>query len=171
MAEAYAIMGREGLFASHRFANTRPTSAPFQSYLLYRDYDGRGSKVVGDSVHAQAQADLNSVTAYAQHDSSSHTLYVLLFNKEGADEAVVAVSVAHVTVGAGGGSGTLYQFQAQHAQKVQLAAAGEVKMTAGSGSTGSFNVTLPVRTASLIVFKAVSEAQAAVEEKRAVALQ
>jgi alpha-L-arabinofuranosidase len=159
MAEAYAIMAREGLAASHRFANTRPTSAPYQSYLLYRDYDGKGAKVTGDSIRATAQADLNYLTIYAQHDHTKGVLYVKLFNKDGMDAINVTVNVENVSVPSGV-MGAVYQFQALHAQKVELGSAGSVSLKAGSESSASFNLTLPVRTASLIEFKGVTSAKA-----------
>ena len=156
MAEAFAIMAREGLAASHRFANTRPTSAPYQSYLLYRNYDARGAKVTGDSVYARAQADLNYLTVYAQHDEDQQLFYIKLFNKDGSDQITVKAEVAHVKLSAGGSQGAVYQFQALHAQKVQLAPAGTVNLTASGGSSAVFSITLPVRTATLIVFSGVS---------------
>ena len=160
MAEAYAIMAREGLAASHRFANTRPTSAPYQSYLLYRSYDGKGAKVTGDSIHATAEADHNYLTLYAQHDAEKEVLFIKVFNKDGMDAVTVVVDVEHVSLPSANVVGAVYQFQALHAQKVQLASAGTVNLTAGSGSSASFTVTLPVRTASLIEFRGVTSAKA-----------
>ena len=102
---------------------------------------------------------------YAQHDAAQRLLFVKLFNKDGDDAVDVKVTVSSLQLSdssSGSSMGQVYQFQAQHGQKVQLAAAGTVNMTLASGNTASFILSLPVRTATLIVFPDVSQATAVV---------
>jgi len=157
MAEVFAIMAREGLAVSNRFANERTNTAPYQSYLFYRNYDGKGSKVTGDSVYSAAKADLNYLTIYSQHDLIQNLLFVKLFNKDATDSIKVAVTLSHIQIPNSGSVGVIYQFQAIHNQVVTLRPMGQLTMTSGSGDSATFTITLPVRTATLIVFSEVTE--------------
>jgi hypothetical protein len=137
-AEALAIFGREGVDLATRWVAPNPGSRVEDAFRLYLDYDGRGSKVAGDSVRATSSS-IDAVGAYAiaVPASAGKRLFVLLFNKDTADRQTgvqVAGGVTHAA--------TLYRFGAGS----RLAAAGSV-----TPAGGSLSLTLPARSATLMV--------------------
>ncbi|HEX4966045.1 MAG TPA: glycoside hydrolase family 44 protein [Thermoanaerobaculia bacterium] len=131
-AEALAIFGREGLDMALRWVVPDAGSLAEDSYRLYRNYDGAGGKVSGDTVRA-VSSDVDGVGSYAVRAANGN-LFVLLFNKD-----TVARDVT-VTVN-GGVAGTVALWRLDSAG---LNGAG----TLGSTATG-FATTLPPRTATL----------------------
>ena len=136
-AEALAIFGREGVDLATRWVAPADNSKTEDAFLLYRNYDGAGAQVKGDSVRATS-ANVDAVGAYAiRGGAGGNTLYILLFNKS------TAVQTAAVGV-AGGLSGTasLWRFTAAS----RLAAAGSAAPAAGT-----LTLDLPARSATLAV--------------------
>jgi Glycoside hydrolase family 44 len=136
-AEALAIFGREGVDLATRWVAPADNSKTEDAFLLYRNYDGAGAQVTGDSVRATS-ANVDAVGAYAIRGGvSGNTLYILLFNKD------TAVQTAAVSV-AGGLPGTtsLWRFAAAS----RLAAAGSA-----APSGGTLTLDLPARSATLAV--------------------
>jgi hypothetical protein len=134
-AEALAIFGREGLDMALRWEAPLAGSLTEDAYRLYRNYDGAGAQVSGDSVRA-VSSDVDGVGSYAVRAPSgaAGTLFVLLFNKD-----VVARSVT-VTVNGGVTSNvSLWRLDG-----TGLAAAGTLTST----PTG-FALTLSSHTATL----------------------
>lgn len=82
-AEALAIFGREGVDLAARWLEPRQGSLVEQAFRLYLNYDGQGSRLMGDSVKT-VSSKVDAVGAYAIWGSPSTTkkLYVLLFNKD-----------------------------------------------------------------------------------------
>ncbi len=138
-AEALAIFGREGVDLATRWVAPAEGTRTEDAFLLYRNYDGAGTQVAGDSVRA-VSGDVDAVGAYAQRGGAGgNTLYLLLFNKDTVTRTVNA------TV-AGGVSGTaaLWRFSAA----ARLAAAGSA-----SPSGGALTLDLPARSATLAVVR------------------
>jgi len=134
-AEALAIFGREGIALATRWVAPEAGSRVEDAFRLYLDYDGRGAKVVGDSVRA-VSSDVNAVGAYAVAGTGSR-LFVLLFNKDTAERrADVQMTGGFVR------PATLYRFDPTH----RLGSAGTV-MPAG----GALSLVLPARSATLVV--------------------
>jgi hypothetical protein len=136
-AEALAIFGREGVDLATRWVAPADGSLTEDAFLLYRNYDGAGARVAGDSVRATS-ANVDLVGAYAQRGGpGGMTLYLLLFNKDTAAQTVTA------TV-AGGLSGTaaLWRFTGA----ARLAGAGSAVP-----SGGALTLDLPARSATLAV--------------------
>ena len=136
-AEALAIFGREGVDVATRWVAPDDGSLTEDAFLLYRNYDGAGGQVAGDSVRATS-ANVDLVGAYAQRGGpAGNTLFLLLFNKDTSAQAVTA----NVTGGLLG-SAALYRFTAG----ARLASAGSA-----APSGGTLTLTLPARSATLAV--------------------
>jgi len=137
-AEALAIFGREGVDLATRWVAPEPGSRVEDAFRLYLDYDGRGSRVAGDSVRATSTS-VDAVGAYAVAvpASAGKRLFVLLFNKDTVDRQTAVQVAGGVTHAA-----TLYRFSAGS----RLAAAGSV-----TPAGGALALTLPARSATLMV--------------------
>jgi hypothetical protein len=131
-AEALAIFGREGLDMALRWEVPATGSLAEDAYRLFRNYDGTGAQVSGDSVRALS-SDVDGVGSYAVR-AVNGKLFVLLFNKDTISRDVT------VTVN-GGVTGNVDLWRLDGAG---LAGAGTLPGT----STG-FITTLPARTATL----------------------
>jgi hypothetical protein len=136
-AEALAIFGREGVDLAARWVAPEPGSRVEDAFRLYLDYDGRGSKVAGDSVRATSTS-VDAVGAYAVAvpASAGKRLFVLLFNKDTADRQTTIQVAGGVTHAA-----ALYRFGAGS----RLAAASVTP------AGGALSLTLPARSATLVV--------------------
>lgn len=132
-AEALAIFGREGLDMATRWVVPESGSLAEDAYRLYRNYDGAGGQVSGDSVRAVSN-DVNGVASYAVR-SATNSLFVLLFNKDTVAREVTVTVAGGVT----SSSATLWRLDG-----TGLAPAG----TLGATSSG-FVATLPARTATM----------------------
>jgi hypothetical protein len=131
-AEALAIFGREGLDMALRWVAPDSGSLSEAAYRLFRNYNGSGGKVSGDSVKA-ASSDVDGLASYAVR-AADGKLFVLLFNKD-----TVARDVTVSVAGGVTGSVDLWRLDGSG-----LAGAGALPST----STG-FAATLPARTATL----------------------
>jgi hypothetical protein len=131
-AEALAIFGREGLDMALRWVAPESGSLAEDAFRFYRNYDGAGAQVNGESVRATS-SDVDGVGSYAVR-AVNGKLFVLLFNKDTVSRD------ATVTV-AGGVTGNVDLWRLD---LTGLAAAGTLTSTA----TG-FVATLPARTATL----------------------
>jgi hypothetical protein len=136
-AEALAIFGREGVDVATRWVAPAEGTKTEDSFLLYRNYDGAGAEVAGDSVRATS-SNVDAVGSYAvRGGASGSTLWVLLFNKD------TAARTATVSV-AGGVTQTAALFRFTNAAR--LGAAGTATPT-----SGAFTLSLPGRSATLAV--------------------
>ncbi len=136
-AEALAIFAREGVDLATRWVAPAENTRTEDAFLLYRNYDGAGAQVAGDSVRSTS-ADVDRVGVYAQRGGAgSNTLYLLLFNKDVASQAVTATVAGGLS-----GSASLFRFSGAS----RLAAAGSA-----TPSGGTLALTLPARSATLAV--------------------
>jgi glycosyl hydrolase family 44 len=136
-AEALAIFGRESVDLATRWVAPADNTKTEDAFLLYRNYDGAGAQVSGDSVRATS-ANVDAVGTYAiRGGAGGNTLFVLLFNKDTAPQTA-AVSV----VGGLSGAASLWRFTAVS----RLAAAGSA-----TPAGGSLTLDLPARSATLAV--------------------
>ncbi len=133
-AEVLAVFAREGLDLAAKWTAPIDGRRIEDAFTLYRNFDGAGSRVAGDSVRA-ASFDVDRVGAYAMRDGKR--LYVMLFNKSTTVETV-QVSVA------GGVMGALKTYGFDAARR--LGSRGDVAV---SGGAATFN--LPARSATLAV--------------------
>ncbi len=133
-AEAMAIFGREGVDLATRWTAPDDGERIEDAFALFRDYDGQGASVMGDSVRATSFS-VDAVGSYAVRDGQK--LYVLLFNKSTAAQEL-RVDVA------GGVTGGAQVFGFDGAARL-----GPRGQTAAEG--GGFQVSLPARSATLVV--------------------
>jgi hypothetical protein len=131
-AEALALFGREGLDMALRWVAPDAGSLAEDAYRLYRNYDGQGGKVSGDSVRA-VSSDVNGVASYAVRTANGK-LFVILLNKGTASRDVTVTVTGGVT-----GAVDLWRLDGSG-----LAAAGSL-----AGTSTGFAATLPARTATL----------------------
>ncbi len=94
-AEALAIFGREGLDMATRWVAPESGSLAEDAFRLYRNYDGVGSRVSGDSVRA-VSSEVDGVASYAVR-SADGKLFVLLFNKDSVSRDVTVAVAGGVT--------------------------------------------------------------------------
>jgi hypothetical protein len=136
-AEALAIFGREGVDLATRWVAPTDNTKTEDAFLLYRNYDGAGAQVAGDSVRATS-ANVDAVGAYAvRGGSGGNTLYILLFNKDTAAQTATVSVAGGLTEAA-----QLFRF----ADAARLAPAGSATPAAGS-----LTLALPARSATLAV--------------------
>lgn len=135
-AEVLAIFGREKLDLATRWVAPKGGNWVEESYKLYRNYDGAGAKIDGETTRATS-SDVDAVGSYAIVDANvSGRLWVLLFNRD-TQARDVTVSVA-----GGGVSGTVALWQFDATQKLHT--------IAGVASTATgFALIVPPRSATL----------------------
>ncbi|HEY0511758.1 MAG TPA: glycoside hydrolase family 44 protein, partial [Thermoanaerobaculia bacterium] len=131
-AEALAIFGREGLDMALRWVAPDAGSLAESAFRLYRNYDGAGAQVSGDSVRATS-SDVDGVGSYAVR-AANGKLFVLLFNKDTVPRDVTVTVTGGVTGGV-----DLWRLDG-----AGLAGAGTL-----GGTPSGFAVTLPARSATL----------------------
>src|SRR5262249_44891799 len=78
-AEALAIFGREGVDMAARWVAPASGTRVEDAFRLYLDYDGDGSPVAGESIHADT-ANVDDLGAYAVA-GAGRRVFLLLFNK------------------------------------------------------------------------------------------
>lgn len=101
--EVLGIFGREGVDMATRWEAPAPGTRVEDAFQMFLDYDGAGSKALGDSV-AAASGSVNDVGAYAIR-SPSNRLHVYLVNK-----STVARTVNVSVAGTLSGNVALYGF-------------------------------------------------------------
>jgi len=136
-AEALSIFGREGVDLAIRFGNFQADTPIEDAFKLFLDYDGQGSRILGDSVRATS-AIPDVVGSYSIVAPDGKT-FVLLFNK---DTALRNVQV-NGSFGEGK-TGELYRFTATK----RLGADGTVGVT-----DAGFSLKLPAKSAALVVIE------------------
>ncbi|KAG2375026.1 hypothetical protein C9374_010030 [Naegleria lovaniensis] len=79
--EILSIFGREGVDLATRWTVPNVGSVTERAFKFYLNFDGKGSKVGGESVRALSDATLEMVTSYAFHENSTRNLYLIVVNK------------------------------------------------------------------------------------------
>lgn len=136
--EILGIFAREGVDLATRWTAPEPGSLVERAFRLLLDYDGNGSRVVGDSVRATS-ADVDLLGAYAIEDPGQRLMLVLVNKDTSATDAMLGFAQALA------GPWTLYRFDAS--SDVAAVASGSI---AGDGLA----LELPARSASLLVLPA-----------------
>ncbi len=107
-AELLAIFAREGVSMAARWIAPAANSKAERGFQIFLNYDGAGSKVGGNSVHALS-SNIDQVGSYA-FNLTGQRLMILLTNKDSISHDV-NVSFQQAT----SGSWKLYQFDPLHA--------------------------------------------------------
>jgi hypothetical protein len=136
-AELFGIFAREGVDLATRWVAPEANTRAERAYTLFRNYDGAGSKVEGNSVSASS-ANVDQIGAYA-FTSGARTI-VLLTNKD------AVTHDANLTFASAlAGAWTLYGFDAANA--VHSLASGGI-----AGTTLTLPA-LPAISANLLVIE------------------
>lgn len=139
-AEILGIFGREGVDLATRWVAPEAGSVVERAFRLFLNYDGNGSRVEGDSVRA-VSGSIDLLGAYAV-DLEGERLMLVLVNKD-TGTTTAQLSFAQSLSGAW----TVYRFGA--ATDVAPVANGSIDGTA-------LTLSLPARSASLLVLPAVA---------------
>ena len=140
-AEALAIFAREGVDLATRWTAPATGSKAERGFEIFRNYDGSGSKVQGDSVSATT-SNIDQVGAYAFHGNGN--TMVLLTNKDTVSHDVVVTFTA-----ARNATWNLYGFDPSNAQHL-------IHSDVVNGSIVTLSGLLPM-SASLLVVPDIDE--------------
>ena len=132
-AEVLAILGREGVDLATRWVVPESASKTEEAFRLYLNYDGAGSRALGDRVRSTSN-DATRLGAFAIRGHADE-LYLLLFNKSSSPRDV-QISINSGLVG----DFALFRFTATTA----LGPAGSA-----TPAGGTLTLTLPPRSATL----------------------
>jgi hypothetical protein len=138
--EILGIFGREGVDLATRWVAPEAGSLVERAFRLFLDFDGNGHRIEGDSVRA-VSADVDLLGSYAV-ELEGERLMLVLVNKD-TTTTTAQVSFAQSL----SGPWTVYRFDA----------ASDVAPVANGNIDGNaLTLTLPARTASLLVLPAVA---------------
>ena len=158
-AELLAVMGVYNIAYSGRWTSPAAGTVAENAFKLYLNYDGSLSKVTGSSVPTSTSA-ANSLNGYSVYDSSSKTLFVLLFNLAFSEDSAVSVTVSSASLASGGASlsASVWQMSAASTSLTQQPSA---TVNGGAGGLSLSGYTVPARSATLLVMKGVAQSTAA----------
>lgn len=148
LAEVFSILAREQVSLATLFQIPTPDTAIYHSFELY---NFNGSRIIGDSVHANSSAPLQQLTAYAQHDDVARVVYVKLFNKDNVTAVTVDVSVMGGWWADGSVSrvADVWQLQAAVSQPVGVSSLPPIKVSSNNTAL-SVTVECAPRTATVV---------------------
>jgi hypothetical protein len=157
-AETWSIFAAQSVALAARFGGNADSGTPMHmALLMYRDFDGQGSKISGDSVWATVNISVTNVTAYARHNNALGILYITLFNKNLNGNFLAQINIARaMTAGHNAISSSCYSFQACPQCSANLTSV----VSAPLGISGSWyqaEVALQPRSATLCVYKNIVE--------------
>ena len=96
-ADAYGILGREGVTYSTRWIAPDPATPAYQALLLYRNYDGSKSVFNSTSVSAGHNANPSLFSVYAATNSAGNSLTLMVINKDPSNAAKVTFNLTGFT--------------------------------------------------------------------------
>ncbi|MCR8630003.1 glycoside hydrolase family 44 protein [Paenibacillus radicis (ex Xue et al. 2023)] len=133
-AEAMAIFGREGVDLATRWGQPLANTSVEDAFKLFLDYDGKGSRINGDSVKT-VSTNADMLGAYSIHGADGK-VYILLFNKDTLPKKA-SINITGTSLR----QGEVYRFDAGH----RLGRVGALQLE------DSFIIDVPERSATLIV--------------------
>lgn len=137
--EVLALFGREGVDLATRWVAPDPGSLAEDAFALFLDYDGQGTRVLGESVRALS-ADHDAVASFAIRGANDE-LWVLLINKD------TSARLAEVRIPGGLATGPGNELAAIRLDDIP----GLTTATAPTAVAGGFDATLAARTATLVI--------------------
>ena len=96
-ADVLGIFGREGLDIGTRFNSPPPNLPTYNSFKMYRNYDGAKSTFGDVSVSATSAANPDNVVAFAAQRSADSKVTIMLLSKYAAGNTPVTLNVANFT--------------------------------------------------------------------------
>jgi hypothetical protein len=92
IVDVLGILGREGVFMAAHASYPSLTSPSYQAFRLYTNYDGRGGRFGDTSVYSSG-GDSDLLSTYASVDSASKRLYVMVVNKDPANDVYASLAI------------------------------------------------------------------------------
>ena len=170
-AEVWSIFARFNVSLGCRFGGPAAPGTPaYSAIAMYRNYDGQGGTVSGDSVLAEMQQPAGQptapdVTVYAQHSACEQTLYVTIFNHEPDTAYHANISLINLTFTQPGGAEALssqcWSFNACPSCVVDLAATTSSPLAVQPDGSVQAQVIVEALSATLCVYAGVNETNAA----------
>jgi len=93
---ALGVFARHGVSIATRWTAPTTGSIAEQPFKLYLNYDGKGSKVSGDSIPANS-SNSEIVVSYAYNDAMNKKIYVTIINNVASGSVPVTVDVSSIT--------------------------------------------------------------------------
>jgi len=93
---ALGVFARHGVSVATRWTVPATGSIAEQPFKLYLNYDGKGSKVSGDSIPATSSNN-EIVVSYAYNDAMNKKIYVTIINNVASGSVPVTVDVSSIT--------------------------------------------------------------------------
>ena len=158
-AEVLAVMGAHNVAYSSRWTSPTDGSLAENAFRLYLNYDGSGGQVMGDSVPTSSStATAFSLTAYSVYNSTSRTLFLLLFNLAFAADSAVSVTISSASLASGAASLTASVWQMSAASTALTQQTGVTVTSGGSAGLSLSGYSVPARSATLLVMSGVTQA-------------
>ena len=137
-ADVLGIFGREGVYLATFWGGLNPTAPIYNTFKMYRNYDGQNS-AFGDTSVSASVANPDNVSAFAAQRSADGTLTVMVLNKYLTDSTPITVNLAGFAA-----AGT--------AEVWQLTAANTINRLADAPVIGnSVSLTAPSQSITLLV--------------------
>jgi hypothetical protein len=136
-ADAYGILGREGVYLSTRWTTPTPTNPNYQALKLYTNYDGAHHGFGTTSVSDTNNGNPSLFSSYAALNSTGTTLTIVVLNKDPANSA----QVAFTTTG----------FTPTNVTTYTLSQSSPSSIVAGTSKAWSSSMTFAPYTATLLV--------------------
>ena len=157
-AEVMAVMGVQKVAYASRWESPAAGSVAENAYKLYLNYDGNKSRVMGSSV-STVSSTAPLLTAYSVYNSTTQTMFVLLFNLDfSADNAVsVNISSAKLTGTASSVSASVWRMSLA-SPTLSSQNSVTVAVSGGGSHLTLSGYSVPARSATLLVMKGVSSA-------------
>jgi alpha-L-arabinofuranosidase len=138
-ADLLGIFGREGLDMATRWIVPTTDSLVYQTYQLYRNYDGKDSGFGDLSVSDSSDANTDNVSSFAAIRKSDGSLTVMIINKQLHQDQPVSVNI----------NGLAYDL-ASIAQVYQLGEKGILRLP-DINASGALNIESPASSVTLLV--------------------
>jgi len=135
---ALGVFARQGVYVANRWVVPNSGSIAEDAFKIYLNYDGSGSKVIGDSVECDS-SNFEIISPFAYNDATNRKIYVVFINNVGTGTVPVTIDVSAYTQS---GNVNLYNF----AQNTHIHSAGTATV-----SSGKFNYQAAVWSANLAV--------------------
>ena len=92
-ADVLGIFGREGVYLATFWGGLNPAAPIYNTFKMYRNYDGQNS-AFGDTSVSASVANPDNVSAFAAQRSADGTLTVMVLNKYLTDTTPITVNLA-----------------------------------------------------------------------------
>jgi len=139
-ADVLGIFGREGVDLAALWGPGKATEPWIYAFLMFRNYDGKGSAFGETSVSAMSD-DQEKLAIYASTRSSDHSLLLMVINKDPAENFSSKVSIEGFTHA---NSAKVFRYSAENLNKI-------VSHPDQSLTSGGFSATFPAYSITLFV--------------------